>query len=167
MGDEGEDAFEGIDESGDGLLDLDEIGSIFLRNGVYLTEDELVVVFNAIDDDGSGEVDLDEFMSWLRGTTQMAAKLRNKMSVDGNKNTEDEDDALDENDPLGSTKRKLRKLAEVLTLPPCRRLRVQLYCAISIDTATHAYLCALQQYSDGFTACNLTSGPWAIHAPPV
>jgi Ca2+-binding EF-hand superfamily protein len=111
VGAEGADAFEGIDESGDGLLDLEEIGRIFLKNGVYLSDEELVVVFAKIDDDGSGEVDLDEFIGWLRGPSSMAAKLRTKMAVDGSKN--DDDGMDDDDDPIESAKKKLTKLAEI------------------------------------------------------
>jgi Ca2+-binding EF-hand superfamily protein len=113
VGDEGKHAFEGIDESGDGLLDIEEVGAIFLKNGVYLSEEELAFVFSKIDADGGGDVDVDEFMDWLRGSTALAAKLRNKMSVDGEENSSDEEDALDTSDPIGSAKKKLTKLALV------------------------------------------------------
>ena len=113
VADEGIDAFKGIDESGDGLLDQEEVGKIFLKNGVYLTEEELTHVFGKIDADGGGDVDVDEFMDWLRGPSSLAAKLRNKMSVDGEENDSDDDDSLDVDDPIASAKRKLTKLASM------------------------------------------------------
>ena len=70
------------------------MGAIFLKNGVYLSDEELAFVFGKIDADGGGDVDVDEFMSWLRGSSHLAAKLRNKMSVDGEANESDEDDAV-------------------------------------------------------------------------
>lgn len=113
VGDEGVLAFKGIDDSGDGILDMQEIGTIFLKNGVYLSDEELEFVFSKIDADGGGDVDVDEFMGWLRGPSALAAKLRNKMSVDGRDNDSDDDDTLDTDDPIASAKKKLTKLASV------------------------------------------------------
>ena len=49
--------FDDVDESGDGLLDKEEIKHVFNSKGVVLSTVELDQVYDDMDEDGSGEVD--------------------------------------------------------------------------------------------------------------
>ena len=79
---DGMQAFLQIDIDGSGELDKSEVTRIFLNAGLYLKDEELDEVFDSMDDDGNGYIELGEFMDWLRSGSQIAAKLRKKMSVD-------------------------------------------------------------------------------------
>ena len=100
----GEMAFAAIDEDGDGDLDRNEIGKIFVLYGVYLTDKELDACVDEIDVDGSGEIDVDEFLTWLRGSTNLAAKLRNELQT-----AETATDGVVDGDYIAATKRTLRQ----------------------------------------------------------
>lgn len=78
---DGLDVFLAIDADGSGELDQEELGMIFLKCGVYMSEYELNIVFQQVDDDGGGTVSIEEFMNWLRGSSVEAAKLRAQMQV--------------------------------------------------------------------------------------
>ena len=73
-----------VDTDGSGELDRQEVMRVFLNAGLYLQENEFDLVFDDMDPDGNGVVELGEFIRWLRGGSETAVKLRNKMSVDDN-----------------------------------------------------------------------------------
>ena len=100
----GEMAFAAIDEDGTGDLDRNEIGKIFVLYGVYLTDKELDACVNEIDVDGSGDIDVHEFLIWLRGNTNLAAKLRNELQT-----AEATSDGVTDGDYIAATKRTLRE----------------------------------------------------------
>jgi Ca2+-binding EF-hand superfamily protein len=100
----GETAFAAIDEDGGGDLDRNEIGKIFVLYGVYLTDKELDACVDEIDVDGSGEIDVHEFLTWLRGSTHLAAKLRNELQT-----AEIATDGAVDGDYIAATKRSLRE----------------------------------------------------------
>jgi Ca2+-binding EF-hand superfamily protein len=73
--------FDDVDESGDGLLDKDEIKDVFNSKGVVLSQAELDNVYAEMDDDGSGEVDGEEFQAWLRSDSLLAMQMRKRLDV--------------------------------------------------------------------------------------
>jgi Ca2+-binding EF-hand superfamily protein len=73
--------FDDVDESGDGLLDKEEIKEVFNSKGVVLSTAELDQVYSEMDDDGSGEVDGEEFQAWLRSDSLLAMQMRSRLDV--------------------------------------------------------------------------------------
>ena len=104
VGETGEMAFNSIDEDGTGELDRNEIGKIFVLYGVYLTDKELDACVDEIDEDGIGDIDVDEFLTWLRGNTNLAARLRNELQT-----AEVATDGAVDGDYIAATKRTLRQ----------------------------------------------------------
>jgi Ca2+-binding EF-hand superfamily protein len=73
--------FDDVDESGDGLLDKEEIKDVFNSKGVILSTEELDQVYAEMDEDGSGEVDGEEFQIWLRADSVLAMQMRARLDV--------------------------------------------------------------------------------------
>ena len=79
--DHGEAVFNEIDADGSGDLDIEELGLIFSSKGVFLSEEELGLLFERVDLDGNGSIDLEEFTIWLRGEDMLAVQMRQRMDV--------------------------------------------------------------------------------------
>jgi Ca2+-binding EF-hand superfamily protein len=82
-----EETFNEMDTSGDGALDKEEIGDVFKKMGVALSQDDLDQAMEEMDADGGGDVDFDEFKQWWDRNIESAnessnpvfAQLRAKM----------------------------------------------------------------------------------------
>eukprot|EP00928_Gymnodinium_smaydae_P015617 TRINITY_DN15787_c0_g1_i1.p1 TRINITY_DN15787_c0_g1~~TRINITY_DN15787_c0_g1_i1.p1 ORF type:complete len:276 (-),score=73.43 TRINITY_DN15787_c0_g1_i1:399-1226(-) len=57
--------FKMYDADGNGVLDTEEMGNLFLSLGWAMTEVERQTLFDEIDTDGSGNISYDEFVDWL------------------------------------------------------------------------------------------------------
>lgn len=92
-----------VDRDGSGELDKPEVMRICLNAGLYLQEEEFDIVFAQMDTDGGGLIELGEFLEWLGGGSEVAAKLRKKMSVDENLDTLLEEEETHNSDILVDT----------------------------------------------------------------
>ena len=53
--------FEKFDEDGSGTMEINELHTMFKKNGIEMTMDELFKIFKIVDADGNGSLSLDEF----------------------------------------------------------------------------------------------------------
>ena len=53
--------FNGVDQDGNGLLDMDEVRALFESMNLEVTDEQHAKAYGEMDDDGNGEVDFDEF----------------------------------------------------------------------------------------------------------
>ena len=58
------DLFNGVDQDGNGLLDMEEVRSLFESMEMEVTDEQHAKAYAEMDDDGNGEVDFDEFHEW-------------------------------------------------------------------------------------------------------
>eukprot|EP00756_Hemistasia_phaeocysticola_P011856 Hpha_TRINITY_DN15149_c3_g4::TRINITY_DN15149_c3_g4_i1::g.129963::m.129963 len=60
-----ESLFKLFDVDGSGCISIVELADLMPRLGVFLSEEELQVLFSAVDDDGSGYIDFQEFLALM------------------------------------------------------------------------------------------------------
>jgi len=66
--------FKGMDEKGDGRLDVDDFRWGFIDFGIQMSKEESQDVLKAFDKDGNGVVDFNEFLVALKGDLSEARK---------------------------------------------------------------------------------------------
>ncbi|CAD7943857.1 unnamed protein product [Amoebophrya sp. A25] len=72
-------AFQVFDDSGDGLIDMDELEDVLRLLGQKPTRKELIAVMDALDQDKSGQIDFSEFLPFMA----KVLKLQSERSIEG------------------------------------------------------------------------------------
>ena len=76
-----EEMFNEMDTSGDGALDKEEIGAVFTKMGVRLSQADLDAAMAEMDVDKGGDVDFDEFKQWWDRNIESADDSSNPVFV--------------------------------------------------------------------------------------
>jgi Ca2+-binding EF-hand superfamily protein len=67
--------FNGVDQDGNGLLDMDEVRALFESMNLEVTDEQHAKAYGEMDDDGNGEVDFDEFHEWYANHQHSIEKI--------------------------------------------------------------------------------------------